>query len=168
VHASLDHLWRGRGSALPFLLLCDALAALSPSPGHDGRRGLCCIELIILVYAVDVAAFAVVLPAVSTIASDRMLPDSLTDALGLQKSAQSLGRLIGLVVGGAALGTQGWVLVLGSVLAGFSTSVKQLVGQTYRALAASEHSWSRLASVSILVMQLVAMLRLPSRGWHWV
>ena len=74
--------------------------------------------------------------------------------------------MIGLVVGGAmvALGTQGWALVLGSALAGGSTSVKQLVGRTHRAPAVSEHFRARLASVSILVMKLVALLRQALAG----
>ncbi|MDW5417146.1 MFS transporter [Iodobacter sp. CM08] len=56
---------------------------------------------IILVYSIDVIAFSMVLPAVSSIAADLTPPDRLSDALSLQKSAQSLGRLAGPVVGGA-------------------------------------------------------------------
>lgn len=257
------------------------------------------IELILLIYAVDVIAFAVVMPAVSSIAADLVPAERLADALGLQKSAQSLGRLMGPVVGGAvvalssvalglwvytvmltvaalaafaipvvhhtaavvrapwrdevraglrakwqvpidrswtiyafvtmvflvpaigmllplkvhslhleanwlgateaalglgmllgafwgapkviarwgrfhacmgaimvsalaitgvALGTQGWVLVLGFGIAGFSMSVSQLVGQTHRALAVPDHFRARFASVNIMVMQVASML----------
>ncbi|QBC45283.1 MFS transporter [Iodobacter fluviatilis] len=58
---------------------------------------------IILIYAIDVIAFSMVLPAVSSIAADLTLPDRLSDALSLQKSAQSLGRLAGPVIGGAVV-----------------------------------------------------------------
>ncbi len=362
MRASFSNKWQGLGSALPFLLLCDALAVLALSAGnvavswwivtkggaahlsvfgiaaaltmlialplmsalgdrHAKSRlmawgllaavitalGLALmasmsvyrIELIIAIYAIDVIAFAVVMPAVSTIAADLVPADRLADALGLQKSAQSLGRLMGPVMGGAvvalgsvslglwvysvmltvaalsafaipaiahtsrvarahwseevraglrakwrvpidrnwtiyafvtmlflfpaigmllpvkvhslslgahwlgaieaalglgmllgafwgaprvifwlgrfracmvaivvsavaitgvALGTQGWVLVLGFGIAGFSMSVSQLVGQTHRALAVPDHFRARFASVNIMVMQVAAML----------
>lgn len=61
------------------------------------------IGLIILIYAFDVIAFSMVLPAVSSIAADLVSPNHLADALSLQKSAQSLGRLAGPVAGGAII-----------------------------------------------------------------
>ncbi|MFC7419159.1 MFS transporter [Iodobacter arcticus] len=62
--------------------------------------GLYHIGLIIFIYSFDVIAFAMVLPAVSSIAADLVSANRLADALSLQKSAQSLGRLAGPVVGG--------------------------------------------------------------------
>ncbi|STQ91276.1 MFS transporter [Iodobacter fluviatilis] len=61
------------------------------------------IWLIILIYAFDVIAFSMVLPAVSSIAADLVNPNHLAEALSLQKSAQSLGRLAGPVTGGAII-----------------------------------------------------------------
>lgn len=67
--------------------------------------GLYHIVPIIGIYAIDVTAFAVVVPAVSSIAADLVVPARLPQALGLQKSAQSLGRLVGPVLGGAVVAT---------------------------------------------------------------
>ena len=65
--------------------------------------GIYDIVWILAIYTIDVVAFSVVLPAVSSIAADMVPAEGLADALGLQKSAQSLGRLAGPVVGGAVV-----------------------------------------------------------------
>ncbi|MCX7208013.1 MAG: MFS transporter [Proteobacteria bacterium] len=61
------------------------------------------IGLIIFIYSFDVIAFSMVLPAVSSIAADLVPANRLADALSLQKSAQSLGRLAGPVLGGGVI-----------------------------------------------------------------
>ncbi|MEJ2791840.1 MFS transporter [Iodobacter sp. LRB] len=83
------------------------------------------IGLIILIYAFDVIAFSMVLPAVSSIAADLVSPNRLADALSLQKSAQSLGRLAGPVAGGAIIAISNipaalWVYTVILLIAAFS------------------------------------------------
>ena len=59
---------------------------------------------------------------------------------------------------GVATGSQGWTLILGFCIAGFSMSVSQLVGQTHRLLAVPDHFRARFASVNIMVMQVAGMV----------
>jgi MFS family permease len=86
---------------------------------------------------------------------------------GAQKVILALGRFracmgavmaAALIIIGVALSTQGWLLVLGFGLAGFSISISQLVGQTHRQLAVPDHFRARFSSVNIMVMQVSGML----------
>ncbi|MBY0443791.1 MAG: MFS transporter, partial [Burkholderiales bacterium] len=86
---------------------------------------------------------------------------------GAQKVILALGRFracmgavmaSALIIIGVALSMQGWLLVIGFGLAGFSISISQLVGQTHRQLAVPDHFRGRFSSVNIMVMQLSGML----------
>jgi MFS family permease len=76
----------------------DAVAVATLASAHRYQ-----IHLIILLETGGVIANSLIMPAMSSIATELVRADKLTGALGLQKSAQSAGRLIGPVLSGAAL-----------------------------------------------------------------
>jgi len=61
------------------------------------------IGWIVAMEVIGAVAMAAVWPASMSIVAELLPPEQLSEGLGLQKSAQSVGRLLGPVIGGAAL-----------------------------------------------------------------
>ncbi|STQ91277.1 MFS transporter [Iodobacter fluviatilis] len=79
-------------------------------------------------------------------------------AFGRFKACMGALMVSAVTIIGVALSAQGWLLILGFGIAGFSMSVSQLVGQTHRQLAVPDHFRSRFSSVNMMVMQISGML----------
>lgn len=69
------------------------------------QAGLYRIGWIIAMEVIGAAAMALVWPVSMSIVAELLPPERLSEGLGLQKSAQSVGRLLGPVLGGAAITT---------------------------------------------------------------
>lgn len=65
------------------------------------------IEWIVLLGVIQMVAMAVITPVSLSIVAELLPPEQLTEGLGYQRSAQSVGRLIGPVIGGTLLAGAG-------------------------------------------------------------
>lgn len=148
------------GSLAAMLIEAVVLAALA-------QAGLYRIGAIIALELIAVVAMAVINPVSLSIAADLLPPEKLSDGLAYQKSAQSIGRLIGPVLGGgvlalwdtpAALWLHALLLVVACALA------TRIVAPAHQAHAASAARW-----VADLRAGLAAKWHIPmERGWTFV
>jgi len=67
------------------------------------QAGLYHLAWVMALEGVAVIAMAAIMPASFSIVAELLPPEQLTEGLGLQKSAQALGRLLGPVLGGLVL-----------------------------------------------------------------
>ncbi len=76
------------------------------------------LSVVVAIEAITVVASALVVPAVNSIVTELVPPAGLSQALGLQQSAQASGRLVGPALAGAVLAAVGTAptLWLGGVL----------------------------------------------------
>ena len=76
------------------------------------------LDVVIAIEAITVLAGALVMPATNSIVTELVPPAGLSQALGLQQTAQASGRLVGPAVAGAVLAAVGTAptLSLGAVL----------------------------------------------------
>lgn len=94
---------------------------------------------LILLYSLDVIGFAIVIPVSSSMAADIIEADKLTEALAIQKSGQSIGRLGGFTLGGALVATLSIPLALAiwSGMMVFATVVAMKIPQKTASAAAN-------------------------------
>lgn len=121
---------------------------------------------VLLTGGISAVAMAVLLPATLTIAAELVPAAELPQALSLQRSAQSAGRVIGPALGGAALslgtGVALW-LQLGLLLAAFRVA-RSLPLTRPAATAGQQQGWRRWRGE--LQQGLRAAWRMPlERGW---
>ena len=113
-------------SAMSFV----ALPLLSPFADHHSKRSLMTVGLlgfgvatsamaafatfghyrlpvVVAIEGITVLASALVIPAVNSIVTELVPPNGLSQALGLQQTAQASGRLVGPAVAGAVLAAVG-------------------------------------------------------------
>lgn len=104
------------------------------------HRGLYRIEWIIALTVIEVLALAVTMPMMAGIVAELLPPERLAEGLGLQKSAQALGRLAGPLLGGAMVASAGvaWALWLNVALLLLACS--QALGVTLQPLPAMRHT----------------------------
>ncbi|MET0518679.1 MAG: MFS transporter, partial [Burkholderiaceae bacterium] len=114
-----------------------------------------------------VVAMAVIMPASFSIVAELLPGHQLTEGLGLQKSAQALGRLLGPALGGLVLAAAGtaaalWLHALLLLLAsGLALRIKAAPPQAH---AAADKHW-----LADLKAGLLAKWRIPlERGWTFV
>lgn len=137
-----------------------AMAALA-------QAGIYQIALVTGLQFISVVAMAVILPASFSIVAELLPPEQLTEGLGYQKSAQAIGRLIGPVLGGAALAAAGtafalWLLAALMVPATLLASRIETPPKPMR-----RHS--RAAWMRDLRAGLAAKWQIPlERGWSFV
>ena len=118
-----------------------ALPLLSPFADHYSKRSLMTVgmlgygvattamavfawrshyrlDVVIAIETITVLASSLVMPAISSIVTELVPPASLSQALGLQQTAQASGRLIGPALAGAVLAAVGTAptLALGAAL----------------------------------------------------
>ncbi|MCK9685126.1 MFS transporter [Scleromatobacter humisilvae] len=76
------------------------------------------LDVVVAIAAIAVLANALVQPATNSIVTELVPPAGLSQALGLQQSAQAAGRLVGPAIAGAVLAAVGtaWTLWLGALL----------------------------------------------------
>lgn len=124
------------------------------------------LSWVLLTGGISAVAMAVLLPATLTIAAELVPAAELPQALSLQRSAQSAGRVIGPALGGAALslgtGVALW-LQLGLLLAAFRVA-RSLPLTRPAATAGQQQGWRRWRGE--LQQGLRAAWRMPlERGW---
>ena len=71
------------------------------------------LDAVIAIEAITVLAGALVMPATNSIVTELVPPAGLSNALGLQQTAQASGRLVGPAIAGALLATAGTAPTLG-------------------------------------------------------
>jgi MFS family permease len=76
------------------------------------------LSLLITFEVISVIASALILPASAALIGDLLAPGDLARGFAFQKTAQSIGRLLGPLVGGALVGTGGvaWALAIQALL----------------------------------------------------
>lgn len=137
-----------------------ALAALA-------QAGIYHVGLVIGLQFISVVAMSASMPASFSIVAELLPPEQLSEGLGYQKSAQAIGRLIGPVLGGAALAVADtsaalWLLVLLLLVA--APLAARIETPPKPQLRSSRAAW-----MSDLRAGLAAKWRIPlERGWSFV
>ncbi|WP_428503735.1 MFS transporter [Roseateles sp.] len=113
-----------------------------------------------------VVAMAAIMPASFSIVAELLPASQLTEGLGLQKSAQAIGRLMGPALGGAVLALAGTAaaLWLHAVLLALAAALALRIKAATPAPGASERHW-----LQDLRAGLAAKWKMPlERGWTFV
>src|ERR1700761_6925337 len=71
------------------------------------------LAVVVAIEAITVLASALVMPAINSIVTELVPPTGLSQALGLQQTAQASGRLVGPALAGAVLAAHGTAPPLG-------------------------------------------------------
>lgn len=137
-----------------------ALAALA-------QAGIYHVALIIALQIISVVAMAVIMPASFSIAAELLPPEQLTEGLGYQKSAQAIGRLIGPVLGGAALAAADtafalWLLV--ALMVPATALASRIETPTKPVRRHSRAAWMRDLRAGLAAKWQIPM----ERGWSFV
>lgn len=137
-----------------------ALAALA-------QAGIYHLALIIGLQITSVVAMAVIMPASFSIAAELLPPEQLTEGMGYQKSAQAIGRLIGPVLGGAALAAADtaaalWLLV--ALMVPATALASRIVTPPLPTRRHSRAAWMRDLRAGLAAKWQIPM----ERGWSFV
>jgi MFS family permease len=131
------------------------------------QAGIYKIWLIIALQTIGVVAMAAVMPVSLSIVAELLPAEQLTAGLGLQKSAQAIGRLIGPAIGGTilAVSSSATALVLHVILLVVACVLAaRIVVPVRPAQGASRTRW-----LADLQAGLAAKWKIPmERGWTFV
>ena len=131
-----------------------AFAALSPYR----------LAVVIAIEALTVLAGALVMPATNSIATELVPAAGLSQALGLQQTAQASGRLVGPAIAGAVLAAVGTAptLALGAALLFAAALLATRLPRPDRGVAAKPHGrWADEVRVGLRVNWAIPI----ERGW---
>ena len=100
--------------AVGLLLLAIAASAMAAFASLSPYR----LDIVVAIEAITVLATALIMPASNSIVTELVAPAGLSQALGLQQTAQASGRLVGPAIAGAVLAAVGTAptLSLGALL----------------------------------------------------
>ncbi len=122
------------------------------------------LPVVVAIEAITVLASALVMPASNSIVTELVPPAGLSQALGLQQTAQASGRMIGPALAGAVLAAVGTAPTLwlgGVLLFAAATVATQLPRPDRTAAAAPRGRWIDEVRVGLRVNWAIPM----ERGW---
>jgi len=130
------------------------------------QAGLYRLHWVMALELLSVVAMAAIMPASFSIVAELLPPSQLTEGLGLQKSAQAIGRLLGPALGGAVLALAGTAaaLWLHAVLLALAAALAWRVQTPALRPQAHARHWLRELRAG-----LAAKWKMPlERGWTTV
>ena len=122
------------------------------------------LEIVIAIEAITVLASALVMPATNSIVTELVPPTGLSQAMGLQQTAQASGRLVGPALAGAVLVAVGTAptLALGAVLLFAAALLATRLPRPERGAAAKPRGhWADEVRVGLRVNWAIPI----ERGW---
>lgn len=122
------------------------------------------LDVVIAIEAITVLAGALVMPAINSIVTELVPATGLSEALGLQQTAQASGRLVGPALAGAVLAAVGTgpTLWLGAALLFAAALLATRLPRPERAVAAKPHGrWIDEVRVGLRVNWAIPI----ERGW---
>ena len=122
------------------------------------------LPVVVAIEAITVLAGALVMPAINSIVAELVPPTSLSQALGLQQTAQASGRLVGPALAGAVLAAVGTAPTLwlgGALLFAAALLATRLPRPDATAPAAPRGRWVDEVRVGLRVNWAIPM----ERGW---
>ena len=127
-------------------------------------RGHYRLPVVVAIEAITVLASALVMPAINSIVTELVPPSGLSQALGLQQTAQASGRLVGPAVAGAVLAAVGTAPTLwlgGALLFAAAMLATRLPRPDRAATAEPRGRWVDEVRVGLRVNWAIPM----ERGW---
>ena len=123
------------------------------------------LDIVVAIEAITVIATALIMPASNSIVTELVPPAGLSQALGLQQTAQASGRLVGPAIAGAVLAAAGTAptLWLGALLLFAAASLATRLPRPDRAAAGAKPrgKWSDEVRVGLRVNWAIPI----ERGW---
>ena len=141
---------------LVFGIATSAMAAFA-SLGHYR------LDIVVAIEAITVLATALIMPASNSIVTELVPPAGLSQAIGLQQTAQASGRLVGPAIAGAVLAAVGTAptLWLGALLLYAAALLATRLPRSAGAAVQAQHRWWDEFRVGLRVNWAIPI----ERGW---